>query len=148
MSPDRGCPSKRVKPNGERTSALPPPWLPQRPHELTEDRDNPLTARAVRRPGCRPQRRAFKGRMTRVDIDRRCTTPGRRAREVGGRAPFSSLGEEAAQQRDGAAGTPLPDQHRGMRRLYNLVDDCPRTEPIGADVTRRHCQPQSGSCWA
>ena len=59
----------------------------------------------------------FKGRMTRVDIDRRCTTPGRRAREVGGRAPFSSLGEEAAQQRDGAAGTPLPDPHRRMCRL-------------------------------
>jgi hypothetical protein len=37
----------------EWTSALPPPWLPQRPHELTEDRDNPLTAKAVRRPRMR-----------------------------------------------------------------------------------------------
>ena len=34
-------------------------------------------------------KQAFKGRMTRVDIDRRCTTPGRLARETGG--PFAKL---------------------------------------------------------
>ena len=27
----------------------------QRPYELTEDRDNPLTAKAARRRGCEPQ---------------------------------------------------------------------------------------------
>ena len=37
----------------EWTSALPPPWLPQRPLELTRDRDNPLTAKAVRHPRMR-----------------------------------------------------------------------------------------------
>ncbi len=31
-------------------------------------------------------KRAFKGRMTRADSDRWCTTPGRLAREAGGRA--------------------------------------------------------------
>jgi hypothetical protein len=41
-------------------------------------------------------KRAFKGRATCADSDRWCTTPGRRAREVGDRAPSASLGEEAA----------------------------------------------------
>jgi hypothetical protein len=66
----------------------------QHPHELTEDRDNPLTARAVRRPGCRPQRRALKRLMTRADTDEGCdiwcTTPGRLARETGGQCTPSS----------------------------------------------------------
>ena len=74
----------------EWTSAL-PPKLPQRPHELTEDRDNPLTARAVRRPGCRPQRRAFKGRPTRVDIDRRCTPPRGLAQKEHGAVHLSQV---------------------------------------------------------
>jgi hypothetical protein len=37
---------------------------------------------------------------------------------------------------------------RRMPRLYSLVDDSPWTEPIGADATRPHCEPQSGACWA
>jgi hypothetical protein len=41
-------------------------------------------AKAVRRPGCEPRRRAFKGRATLADIDRRCTIPGRLARKRGG----------------------------------------------------------------
>ena len=47
----------------------------------------------------------FKGRATRADNDRWCTTPVALRGEVGGRAPFSSLGEEGTQQRDSAAGT-------------------------------------------
>ena len=63
----------------------------------------------------------FKGRMSRADNDEWCTTPGRLAREEGGRAPFSSLGEEATQQRDGAAGTPLSHPHAGIPRLEALL---------------------------
>jgi hypothetical protein len=65
---------------------------------------------------------AFKGRLTRADTDRRCTTLGRLARiSIGGRAPFASLGDEAAQQRDGAAGTRPCLVHTDVGRLTRLT---------------------------
>jgi hypothetical protein len=48
--------------------------------------------------------------------------PGRLARRGGGRAPFSSLGEEGTRQRDGAAGTVLPGPYPGVPRLYGPSD--------------------------
>jgi hypothetical protein len=67
--------------------------------------------------------------MSRADHDEWCTTPRRLAREEGGRAPFSSLGWQAAQQRDSAAGTPLADPPPGGPRLYSpSVIEC--TTPV------------------
>ncbi len=93
-----------------------------------------------------PSWQAFECRATRADADNWCTTPVALRGKPGSRAPSSSLGEEAAQQRDGAAGTPLPDPYRAQ--AYSPADDCPQTEPIGADATRRHCQSQPGAYWA
>ena len=51
-------------------------------------------------------------------MDKWCTTPGCLARlSIEGRAPFSSLGEEATEQMDGGVAVPSFDPRQDRRRL-------------------------------
>ena len=60
-------------------------------------------------------------------MDKWCTTPGCLARlSIEGRAPFSSLGEEATQQMDGGAGSAVVRSTPGRAQAHSPAEVVPR----------------------
>ena len=72
-------------------------------------------------------KRAFKGRMTRADSDRWCTTPGRLAREAGGRGRSSSWSRHSRRHHRASLA-----RRACRRRLLRLPKGSP--PPVAEDV--------------